>query len=73
MEQAPVMLRLQEAQERAIFHQSEDLPLSRDETQRTRLLETLADDVTRVEIKVHLQKREKRKVSMTKPGLDFAF
>lgn len=73
MEQAPVMLRLQEARERAIFHQSEDLPLSRDETQRTRLLETLADDVTRVEIKVHLQKREKRKVSMTKPGLDFAF
>lgn len=43
MEQVLVKLRLQEAQERAIFHQAEDLPLSRDETQGTRSLETLAD------------------------------
>lgn len=50
MEPALVMFRLQEARERAIFHQTEDLPLSRDETQRARPLETLADDVTRVEI-----------------------
>lgn len=67
MEQALVILRLQEARKRAIFHQTEDLPLSRDETQRTRSLETLADDVARVEIQVHLQEHVKRD-SMMKPG-----
>lgn len=55
MEPALVMLRLQEAREGPIFHQTEDLPLSRDETQRTRSLETLADDVAHVEIQVHLR------------------
>lgn len=67
MEQALVILRLQEARKRAIFHQTEDLPLSRDETQCTRSLETLADDVARVEIQVHLQKHVKQD-SVMKPG-----
>lgn len=59
MEQAVVMLGLEEARERAIFHQTEDLPLSRDETLSARSLEILADDVTRIEIQVHLQKHVK--------------
>lgn len=50
VKQASVLLRLKEAGERAVLHQAEDFPLSNDETRRTRPLETLADDVSGVEI-----------------------
>lgn len=50
VKQALVLLRLKEAGERAVLHQAEDFPLSHDKTRRTRPLETLADDVTGVEI-----------------------
>lgn len=57
---ALVLLRLKEAGERAVLHQAEDFPLSHDKTRRTRPLETLADDVTGVEIQVYLQKHVKQ-------------